>query len=1074
MTPSRLVSKFVLQFLFLLAFLIPLPLAAQRGEYALVLAEPPLARQLSSRQQLRTAEARVPLARIQAAQGSLQAALAERGIRVTGSAQVLVNAVFVRASREQAEALRSLPGVARIEYLPPIRRHLDRAAELVKAPAAWSAAGGAQNAGLGVKIGILDTGIDNNHPAFQDDSLPVPAGFPKGRKEELPYTNRKIIVARSYVAQLPYADIDPSDSRPDDVSPRDRVGHGTAVAMIAAGARVTGPAASIQGVAPKAYLGNYKIFGSPGVNDTTRTPVVVKALEDALQDGMDIVVLPIGSPAVYGPEDTNCGASGRDVCDVRAQAVENAVSSGLTVVVSAGNDGAAGLEFPALNSIHTPGTAPSAITVGATTNSHVFFAAVVAEGRRLNALFGDGPKPAPTLVAPLRDVARLQDNGRACSPLTTGSLTGAIALIERGDCAFATKVNNAQKAGAAGVVIYQTAGRDYPFAPLGLVETGIPAAMIGNRDGLDLKSSLLSKPDMPVTLDPSLQAVDAEYDTVADFSSQGPSIGDHSIKPELAAVGTDIYTATQKYDPNGELYDPSGFTAAQGTSFAAPLVAGAAALVKQQNARFTPAQLKSAVVNTASSDVRDFQGNPASVTAVGGGKLNAGAAFAVQATCQPAVLSFGVIGPGTLPISRTLRITNTGNASASYGVRVEPRQSDFRATLTPSVSQIPSLPAGGSATVTLRLAGQQPDPGIYEGYIVFADSLRVPYMYVVGDGQPYNVFALQGDGFAGVVKETGWLMTMKVVDRYGVAIPNVPVRFRATKGGGSIYQADEKTDVLGIAAAEVDLGPQLGEQQFTGEVIGTDLVVEFNGTARMQPAIGSVVNAASFQVGPGLAPGSYITIFGAALSDATRVFNTPYLPLSLAGVSVSFDAPEARLSLPGRLHFVSEKQINVQIPWEFQGLNKVKMKVIIGDSYSDVYEKLTLSDYSPAAFEYTDADSGRLLAAVLDSANKLVKVANPAQRGKVISISANGLGPVDSQPPSGEPTPADRLYTVTHFPSVTIGGKAAQVNWAGLAPYNVGLYQINVVVDPDTPTGIQPVVITANGIRSKAANLPVQ
>lgn len=1064
--------------LLLTVLILASPLAAQRGEYALILEDPPLSRAAASasKDAPRAAASQNRLARIQSAQQTVRTALADRGIQVTGSSHLLANAIFVRADSRQSESLRALPGVRRVQYLPPVRRQLDRAIELTKVRDAWNRVG-EQNAGLGVKIALLDSGIDHTHPAFQDDSLPVPAGFPKGRQEDLAYTNRKIIVARSYVSQL--AGSNPATDRPDDTSPRDRVGHGTAAAMIAAGVRVTGPAGTIQGVAPKAYLGNYKIFGSPGVNDTTFFSVLIAALEDAINDGMDIAVLPVGGPAVYGPLDRDaqfCGGDDplgldvpNDACDIRAYAVENATKLNLTVVVAGGNDGDAGLEFPTLNSVHTPGTAPSAITVGATTNSHVFFAAVRDDGRRRNALFGDGPKPSPTLTAPLRDVSQFQDNGEACSPLANGSLDGVIALIQRGTCAFATKVNNAQKAGAVGVVIYQSEGNDFPFAPLGLVETGIPATMIGYSDGIELKNILRSSPDKPVTLDPSLQAFNAEFDTVADFSSQGPSIGNNGIKPELVAVGTDLYTATQKYDPNGELYDASGFTATQGTSFAAPMVAGAAAMVKQQHPGFGPSQLKSAVVNTASNEVKDYQGATAGVLAVGAGKLNAGAAVATNLTVSPSVLSFG-----TTTGSKALVVTNHGSTPISVGVTVVPREIKAGVTVTASTSQIPSLPAGNSATVTIQLQSQGASPGVYEGYVTIGD-LRVPYLYLVGDGQPFNAFALQGQGFTGIVGEQNFLMTLKVIDRYGVPVPNVPIRF-AVPPGGSIYRADERTDILGIAAADVDLGTTVGEQTFTAEVNNDpSFIVYFDGIARMQPTIASngVQNGASFEADTQLplAPGSYITIKGSALSDSTRVFNTPYLPISLAGVSVSFDNTDAKLSLPGHIHYVSEKQINVQVPWEFQGLRSVKMKVSIGWSSSALYE-VELADYSPAAFEFLDV-SGRLLAAVVDEQG-VVTMANPAARGRVVSIYANGLGPLDAQPRSGEATPDDRLHTVRALPTVSIGGRPAHVDWAGLAPNYVGLYQINVWVPGDAPTGLQPVVITSNGITSKSAQMPIE
>src|SRR5262249_8223296 len=148
----------------------------------------------------------------------------------------------------------------------------------INVPAAWSLLGGTTNAGAGVRIGIIDTGIQATHPAFQDASLTPPSGFPVCQivypgtlgtqsvdcTSTLGFTNNKVIVARSYVPVLTQANA--SDSRPDDPSPRDRVGHGTAVAMAAAGVTSTGPADTITGVAPKAFLGSYKVFGSSDVN----------------------------------------------------------------------------------------------------------------------------------------------------------------------------------------------------------------------------------------------------------------------------------------------------------------------------------------------------------------------------------------------------------------------------------------------------------------------------------------------------------------------------------------------------------------------------------------------------------------------------------------------------------------------------------------------------------------------------------------------------------------------------------------------------------------------------------------
>jgi len=195
--------------------------------------------------------------------------------------------------------------------------------------------------------------------------------------------------------------------------------------------------------------------------------------------------------------------------------------------------------------------------------------------------------------------------------------------------------------------------------------------------------------------------------------------------------------------------------------------------------------------------------------------------------------------------------------------------------------------------------------------------------------------------------------------------------------------------------------------------------------------------------------------------------------LSLAGVSVSFDVPSKGLSLPGRLHFVSDGQVNVQVPWELQGLNAAQMKVSIGDSSSSLYT-VPLADYSPAFFEYTEPSSGRLLVAALDENYALVGTGNALGRGRVAQLYVNGLGPVDNQPPTGEIAPAQPLARTRTTPTVTVGGRPATVLFSGLAPYNVGLYQVNIVVPPDAPSGIQPVAITAGGVTSKAGNLPIQ
>ncbi|HET8548084.1 MAG TPA: hypothetical protein VFL57_08775, partial [Bryobacteraceae bacterium] len=139
--------------------------------YALILEDAPVAAGLASRKDLQTKAAMDQRQAIEARQQSVRAALEERRVRVTGAVQTLANAVFVLATPEEAAELEKLPGVAYVDKLHRLKRHMSGALQLIRASQAWAVVrGGESNAGAGVKIGILDTGIDQTHAAFQDNS----------------------------------------------------------------------------------------------------------------------------------------------------------------------------------------------------------------------------------------------------------------------------------------------------------------------------------------------------------------------------------------------------------------------------------------------------------------------------------------------------------------------------------------------------------------------------------------------------------------------------------------------------------------------------------------------------------------------------------------------------------------------------------------------------------------------------------------------------------------------------------------------------------------------------------------
>src|SRR5260370_4961932 len=153
--------------------------SSRLAEYALVLEDPPVAQKAQSSACVQRGDALGDLEKVRGAQRSVLAELAARKVRVSSTSQILVNAVFVRVTPDQVAALQHITGVKWIQYLPPSKPALNAAVNLVSVPFAWSTVGGSANAGAGVRIGIIDTGIDQNHPGFKDTGFTPPAGFPK-------------------------------------------------------------------------------------------------------------------------------------------------------------------------------------------------------------------------------------------------------------------------------------------------------------------------------------------------------------------------------------------------------------------------------------------------------------------------------------------------------------------------------------------------------------------------------------------------------------------------------------------------------------------------------------------------------------------------------------------------------------------------------------------------------------------------------------------------------------------------------------------------------------------------------
>jgi len=722
-------------------------------------------------------------------QSTMRARLERNGARVVGSLDTVANVLFVNVPSGRIDRLRRLAGVQRILPERTYRLTLDHAAPLHKIPEAWSL-GGAYPQGQGVKIGMIDTGIDITHPGFKDAGFQAPAGFPKtGAASDSKFTNNKIIVARSYVQQCLSTD--------PDTSAQDDVGHGTGTAMAAAGVQNTGSMGTITGAAPQAYLGNYKVFGSPGVNDEANSCAIDRAVEDAVNDGMDVVNLSLGGAPAPRTGD-----------DIEVEAMETAVSLGVIVVISSGNSG------PNANTMGSPGTSPSAISVGAMNNDR-YFAAPFSVGSNgpYPAVPAAETPPARPITAPLVDISLSQDTtGLACSPLAANSLTGSIALILRGTCYFSVKLNNAQAAGAVAALVYT-----YESSPdaitMDVGSATLPAEMVSYPDGLTIKG-LVTKPS-PATMSFSQAPFSIDPNSIAGFSSKGPSV-DSSIKPELLAVGENFLTAAETVNTAGELYSPTGYVVSQGTSFSAPLVAGAAAVLKAARPGYTPLEYKSMLVNSAAMAF-PAPDQAQDVQAAGAGMMDLSAAVRATLAVTPSTLSFGTVA-GTGQIAASIRFSNLGYVNDQFAITVQPGGSG-PAPVPASTSVTLASNTFADVGLTFNVSGLA--AGAYEGFIVIRSTAsglvtRVPYWYGVPSPAPAHITVLSVPGAppapSALVRDA---IEFRLTDGAGIIVSGVTPQVTATAGGGKVLEVLSQDDFFpGVWSATLTMGPVAGNNTF--------------------------------------------------------------------------------------------------------------------------------------------------------------------------------------------------------------------------------------------------------------------
>jgi subtilisin family serine protease len=608
---------------------------------------------------------------IVATQAGLSSQLGSLGAKELARVQRAHNAIAVRIDASQLQQVAALSGVAKVR--PVLTYQLDLS-ETVPYVGGRAVQNGGRD-GSGVKVAVIDSGIDYTHAAFggAGTAAAYAAAWgtsttdPKNTTTDGLFPTAKVVAGYDFVGeQWPNCPAG-VDCRTEDPDPIDLEGHGTHVADIIAGRN---------GMAPGASL--VAIKGCSAVSSSCNGIALIKAVDFALdpngdgdtEDAVDVINMSLGSG--YG-----------QIEDDLSFAASNAVKLGVVVVASAGNSA----DRPYITG--SPAIAPGVISVAQTSvPGAVAIPLVVNAPASIAGVYGNTATVdwAPVGAGVTGDVVFF---GRGCpagsvagqagaDPVVT-SPAGKIALIDRGGCSISLKVDNAVKAGATGALI-------------GLVAAG-DAVSFSNGGGTDFRPTLVIQQSLSNAIKARLRAsetVNASISPAAGIplagsmvgsSSRGPSVSEQTIKPEIGAPGASISAIAGS---------GTGTEAFGGTSGAAPMVAGAAALLIQAHPNRAPRHIKAMLMNSAETTVYTnpavSPGVLAPITRIGAGELRVDRAIGLDTLAfnlrnKSAALSFGALEvdrPTT--VTQTLRIRNFGHHEKRYTVTPSFRYADDAAS----------------------------------------------------------------------------------------------------------------------------------------------------------------------------------------------------------------------------------------------------------------------------------------------------------------------------------------------------------------------------------------------------------
>ena len=685
---------------------------------------------------------------VRSQQQSVSRSLSGLGARELARVQVVHNSIAVRVDASRISEIAAIPGVSKVRLVEHAQLDLSETVPYVGAKAV-------QDLGIdgkGVRVAVLDSGVDYTHrnlggegtlEAYEAAYGVDPTDARNTTRDGL-FPTAKVVEGIDFVGETwgVNAAGDEVGVRTTDPDPIDFGGHGTHVADIIAGKSTDGLHV---GVAPGASLISVKVCSA--ISTACNGEAILLGLEYAVDpngdgdtsDAVDLINMSLGSD--YGREES-----------VNAEAAANVVALGTMLVASAGNGGnrpfiqgspsradavlaVAQTEVPSAEAIALVVNAPATIA-GTYSNTQTVEWAPVDHAVTGDVAFIGRGCPADS-VAP----------GSPADPLLSNP-AGKVALIDRGACSVSLKVDYAAKAGATAVLIGLVAAGDAVSFSYGGGDTFVPTMVIQQSLSTAIKGRLTAAQVVNVTISPD-SAIPL-VGGVASTSSRGPTFNTNTIKPEIGAPGASL---------SAEVGTGEGETAFGGTSGAAPMVTGAAALLMQAYPNRSVMQLKAMLMNSAETALYTnpalLPGQLAPITRVGAGELRVDRALALTAIAwnrdtKSAALSFGareVANPMTL--TRRLRIENFDKLAQTFSIDTSFRFANDEASGAVQVSAPSSVSVGGKRvkeiTVTMTI-----------------DPTKLPAWTLNGGFGGNNGAALNGPEYDGFVTLTSGNQTLSV------------------------------------------------------------------------------------------------------------------------------------------------------------------------------------------------------------------------------------------------------------------------------------------------------------------------